>query len=103
MYQPYEGVVTMEQIFKKFLALTLLVSAGAVLADSCCNTNNTCNNSCNNSCNSDCGPSKPITCFVPRSQSFHNELKNAAMDPDIQFMFDAGVNGTFNLMFEYNH
>jgi hypothetical protein len=93
----------MKHIFKNFLTLTLLASTGATLADSCCNTNNACNNSCNNSCNNDCGPSKPITCFVPRSQSFHNELKNAVMDPDIQFMYDAGFNSTFNLMFEYNH
>jgi hypothetical protein len=91
MYQPYEGVVTMEQIFKKFLALTFLVSAGAVLADC---------TSCSNGCDS---PNKPITCFVPRSQSFHNELKNAVMDPDQQFLYDAGFNGSLNLMFEYNH
>src|SRR5207244_6295615 len=51
----------------------------------------------------DCGPGKPITCFVPRSQSFHNELKNAVMDPDNQFLYDVdGFNGSFNIMFEYN-
>jgi hypothetical protein len=84
----------MEHMFKKFLSLSLLVSTGAVLADNC-NTN------CNNDCDA---PAKPITCFVPRSQSFHNELKNAAMDPDNQFLYDVdGFNGSFNIMFEYDH
>ena len=81
-------------MFKKFLSLSLLVSTGAVLAEDC-------NNSCNNDCDT---PAKPITCFVPRSQSFHNELKNAAMDPDNQFLYDVdGFNGSFNIMFEYDH
>lgn len=81
----------MEQLFKKFLSLTLVATTGALLADC---------TSCTNGCGS---IAKPVTCFVPRSQSFHNELKNAAMDPDNQFLFDAdGCNGTFNVMFEYN-
>ncbi len=82
--------------FKKFLSLSLLVSAGAVLANDCCSTNNSCNNDCDT-------PGRPITCFVPRSQSFHNELKNAVMDPDNQFLYDVdGFNGSFNIMFEYD-
>ncbi len=78
--------------FKKFLSLSLLVSTGAALAENC------------NSCTSDCdAPEKPITCFVPRSQSFNNMIKNAGMDPENQFLYDIdGFNASFKINFEYD-
>ncbi len=83
----------MEHMFKKILALSLLASTGAAVAD--------CNSSCNSSCNE---PATPITCLVPRSQSFNNVIKNAGMDPDNQFLYDVdGWNGSFKLTFEYDH
>lgn len=54
---------------------------------------------CSNNCTS---PLKPVTCFVPRSQSFHNELKNAVMDPYHQFLYSDDCNCSLNIMLEYN-
>jgi hypothetical protein len=81
----------MERLLKKILSLSLLLISSTVLADC---------TSCDNGCNA---PASPVTCFVPRSQSFHNELKNAVMDPDNQFLYGADTfNGSFNVMLEYN-
>lgn len=54
---------------------------------------------CSNKCTA---PIKPITCFIPRSQSFHNELKNAVMDPFNQFIYIDNFNCSLNAMVEYN-
>jgi hypothetical protein len=84
----------MEHMFKKIFSLLLLMSAGVVVADNC---DGTCTNPCE-------GPAKPVVCFTPRSQSFNNMIKNAGMDPDNQFLFDAdGFNASFKLTFEYDH
>jgi len=84
----------MEHMFKKIFAFSLLVSTSAYLIAS-----NTCNTSCN-ACNT---PAKPVTCFIPRSQSFNNMIKNAGMDPDNQFLYDVdGFNGSFKINFEYD-
>jgi hypothetical protein len=76
----------MEHMFKKFISLSALASVGFALADDCNPTSNA-----------------AITCFVPRSQSFNNIIKNAGMDPYNQYLFDVdSINGSFKITLEYD-
>lgn len=77
--------------FKQIIPLTLLASTGLMLADSC-----------NSNCNACDTPAKTVTCYTPRSQSFNNMIKNAGMDPDNQFLYDADFNASFKINFEYD-
>ena len=98
----------MEHMFKKYFSLALLFSTGLAVADcnTGCNTNScntTCNtNSCNNSCDNTCALTTVTNCFLPRSQSRNNALKDAGLDPDHQHLFDMdNLYGTFNIAVEY--
>ncbi len=78
----------MKQVRIGLISILLVISGSCMACDPC-----------SNDCTS---PLKPVTCFVPRSQSFHNELKNAVMDPYHQFLYSDDFNFSLNIMLEYN-
>jgi len=90
-----KGVV-MNQLFKKFLSLALLISSSALLAKNCCN------NSCNTS-TSNTSVNSVVTQLIPRSTSFNNVIKDACEDPYNEFFFmDECWGGHFDIALEYS-